>query len=85
MTFLIFLMFLLIYFLPSMVAFNRRHRQRIAILALNFLLGWTVLFWILSLVWSLTQDVELAHSPTNGTPASPSNSRGSAHRIDTSV
>ncbi len=41
-------------FLPSIIAFRRNHHNRIAILALNVLLGWTGLGWIAALVWSLT-------------------------------
>ena len=42
------------YFLPAVVAYSRRHHNRLAILALNFLLGWTFLGWVIALVWSLT-------------------------------
>ena len=48
----------LIYFVPAIVAFFRSHRQRLAILALNALTGWTFLGWIGSLVWACTSDVE---------------------------
>lgn len=46
--------FLCIYFLPAMIAIARTHHQRFAIGALNLLLGWTVLGWIVSIVWSFT-------------------------------
>lgn len=49
---LIFLM--LGYMAPAAVAVTRRHHQRIAILALNLLLGWTFLGWVVALVWALT-------------------------------
>lgn len=42
------------YFVPAIVASGRHHRNSTAIFALNFLLGWTVLGWIFSFVWSLT-------------------------------
>lgn len=42
------------YFLPAVVAYSRRHHNRLAILALNFLLGWTFLGWVVALIWSLT-------------------------------
>jgi Superinfection immunity protein len=45
---------MLVYIFPSFVADIRSHRQRYAILALNLLLGWTVLGWIIALIWSLT-------------------------------
>lgn len=49
-----------IYFIPAIVAHDRRHHNRYAIYALNLLLGWTVLGWIAALVWALTavQDAE---------------------------
>ena len=42
-----------LYFLPGILAFSRKHLHAGAILALNFLLGWTILGWIVALVWSL--------------------------------
>lgn len=42
------------YFLPSFVAVLRGHHNSGAIVLLNLLLGWTVLGWIISLVWSAT-------------------------------
>ena len=46
------------YFLPAFVAGMRRHRQRLAIVVLNVLLGWMFIPWVIALVWSLTSDVE---------------------------
>jgi hypothetical protein len=40
------------YFLPTIVAWLRYHRQAVAIFVLNLLLGWTVLGWIAALVWA---------------------------------
>jgi hypothetical protein len=45
-----------LYFLPSIIARNKRNAG--AIFALNLLLGWTFVGWIVSLVWALTVDVE---------------------------
>ena len=42
------------YFVPSIVALMRHHPSKGAIIALNILLGWTLLGWIGALVWSLT-------------------------------
>jgi ABC-type transport system involved in cytochrome c biogenesis permease component len=54
--FLVFLVVLLgIYLLPTWIAFGQKHHNRGAILALNLLLGWTLLGWIGALVWSLTK------------------------------
>ena len=48
--------FLFFYFIPFIVAHERRHRNYEAIGALNALLGWTVLGWIAALVWALTDN-----------------------------
>ncbi len=41
------------YFLPSLIAFLRQHKNKLAVFLLNLLLGWTVLGWVASLVWSV--------------------------------
>jgi hypothetical protein len=43
---------LLIYFIPSIVAFRRGHPNRWPILIINFLFGGTGLGWLGSLVWA---------------------------------
>ncbi len=42
-----------LYFLPTLIAFLRQHKNSLAIFLLNLLLGWTVLGWVASLVWSV--------------------------------
>jgi hypothetical protein len=43
-----------VYFLPAIV--GRKKRNANAITALNLLLGWTILGWIITLIWALTSD-----------------------------
>lgn len=52
----IFTVFLLaaMYFAPTIIAAGRKHHNRMAIFALNLLLGWTLIGWVGALVWSLT-------------------------------
>jgi hypothetical protein len=45
---------ILMYFLPTFVAGLRHHHNGGAIFLLNLLLGWTLLGWVLALVWSVT-------------------------------
>jgi hypothetical protein len=45
---------LALYFLPAIIAFNRRHHNRLAILLLNVLLGWSGLGWVAALIWAVT-------------------------------
>lgn len=42
-----------LYFLPAFISFLRNHKNKLAIFLLNLLLGWTVLGWVVSLVWSV--------------------------------
>jgi len=44
-----------VYFLPTLIAFLRQHKNKLAIFLLNLLLGWTVLGWVISLVWSVVK------------------------------
>ena len=43
-----------IHFLPSFIAFSRDHHNRLAILILNILFGWTGFGWLILLIWSLS-------------------------------
>ena len=43
----------LIYWMPTIVALARQSSARGAIAALNLFFGWTVLGWIVALVWSI--------------------------------
>lgn len=42
-----------VYFLPSLLAWRRRHAQRDRILIANALLGWTVIGWGICLILAL--------------------------------
>jgi hypothetical protein len=43
---------LAMYFLPSIIALARNKRDTLAIFLLNFFLGWSVIGWIVALVWA---------------------------------
>ncbi|MGA2264917.1 MAG: superinfection immunity protein [Phycisphaerae bacterium] len=47
------IVFLFIYFLPTYMAFRQKHPRIKTIFLLNFLLGATVVAWIILLVWAL--------------------------------
>ena len=42
----------LLYFLPSILGWNKKNIT--AIFVLNLLIGWTFIGWVVALVWSLT-------------------------------
>ena len=50
--FLVVALSLAIYFIPTLVAFERRRCYRGAIFALNLLLGWTLVGWVGALIWA---------------------------------
>lgn len=54
MGFLVLAFLLAIYAMPTVIAYRRNHKNRMAICATNLLLGWTVLGWVAALIWSLT-------------------------------
>jgi len=43
-----------IYFVPTLVAIIRGHHSKGAVIVLNILLGWTIIGWIVAIVWSFT-------------------------------
>lgn len=52
------LMFLvMIYLLPTVIAFTRKHGNLMPIFLVNFFLGWTLIGWFVSLVWSTTNNI----------------------------
>ncbi len=51
------------YFLPFAIALIRRRHNTVAIFALNLLLGWTLIGWVVALVWSLTSTPPAAPPP----------------------
>jgi hypothetical protein len=57
----------LAYFLPAIIAHNKHNAG--AILVLNLLTGWTVIGWIISLVWALSDEPQ--YRPVYVTPYHP--------------
>ncbi|MBN1928361.1 MAG: superinfection immunity protein [Chlorobiaceae bacterium] len=66
------------YFIPSMIAWTRKHRSLPAIIALNILLGWTGLGWIGAFVWSLSWPGGEHSQP----PASPAQSTSGSDQYE---
>lgn len=55
-TLLLVLVILFLYFIPTLVAYSRKKGNRVAILALNFFLGWSLIGWVIALVWAYTNE-----------------------------
>lgn len=49
---------LALYLLPAIIAFQRGKRNKVAILLLNIFLGWSLIGWVGSLVWSVMVDTK---------------------------
>ncbi|QHJ83334.1 MAG: hypothetical protein [Bacteriophage sp.] len=49
-----FIVLMVLYFVPTVLAFIRDHKSKWGILALNFILGFTVIGWIIALIWALS-------------------------------
>jgi hypothetical protein len=47
---------LTLYFLPSLIALGRRHRNAHALFMLNLCSGWTVIGWIIALTWAVVRE-----------------------------
>lgn len=44
-----------IYFLPYLIANSKGHDQETAIFILNLFAGWTIIAWVIALVWAFTR------------------------------
>ncbi|MBI1233079.1 MAG: superinfection immunity protein [Alphaproteobacteria bacterium] len=44
----------LLYFIPTIVALLRGHHNAFAIFLTNLLFGWTIIGWLITLIWSTT-------------------------------
>lgn len=44
----------LLYFIPAIIAIARRHHNAMAIFLTNLFLGWSVIGWIVALIWAFT-------------------------------
>jgi|LauGreDrversion4_2_1035121.scaffolds.fasta_scaffold116716_1 hypothetical protein len=47
-----------VYFVPTIVAYYRRHHNKLAIHWTNVFLGWTFLGWVITLIWSCTNNIK---------------------------
>lgn len=49
----ILIVFIVLYFLPTIIAMCRSHASLGAIIAVNVLLGWSLIGWFWAFIWSL--------------------------------
>jgi hypothetical protein len=53
-----------LYFLPSIIAAAKEKRNSRAIFFVDLLFGWTVIGWIVVMVWALTNDASASQDWT---------------------
>ena len=47
-----------VYFVPTIVAMARNCAKKVGIIVLNVFLGWTLIGWVLALVWAVSDSEE---------------------------
>ena len=62
------LIIIALYFLPAIIGALRHKRNKGAIFALNFFLGWTMIGWVVALVWALMKDGVLVVTQSENSP-----------------
>lgn len=63
-----------LYFLPTIIAASRKKTNLVGIFLVNFLLGWSVIGWVVALIWAVSiERVDQVQPPPQGwsTPPSP--------------
>ena len=51
-----------VYFAPMGIALIRRHNNFVSLTLVNFLLGWTIIFWVVAILWSMSNNVKETRS-----------------------
>jgi hypothetical protein len=67
------------YFIPGMVAYWRHHSRPQVVLLFNLLIGWTLIGWVITLVWAIANPeagitpapMGSQLDPQEGSPAKP--------------
>jgi len=47
----------ILYFLPTIIAAIKSKRDTLAIFLLNFFLGWSIIGWVIALIWAAKNDI----------------------------
>jgi hypothetical protein len=76
-----------LYLLPWIVSVTNKHPAKVGIFILNLLLGWTVIGWIIALIWAVTkpqpqQQVIVSQNMPSVCPPSPVRTINSAPTLD---
>ncbi len=47
---------LAVYFLPTIIGFKKQQPNKTSIFCLNLFLGWSLIAWVIALVWATKKD-----------------------------
>lgn len=53
---LFYVILIILYFLPTLIAENRKHNNENPIFVINIFFGWTIIGWIICLAWAFTNN-----------------------------
>ena len=57
------------YFIPGMVAYAKHHTRPQVVLLFNLLIGWTLIGWVITLVWAIANpEAGITLGPPPGDP-----------------
>jgi hypothetical protein len=51
-----FVFFIVLYFLPGLIATTKKRKNYNAIVILNLFLGWTIIGWVGALIWAVSEE-----------------------------
>jgi hypothetical protein len=54
--FLVMIFTVVLYILPVIIAYKRKHNNFMGILLLTTFAAWTIVFWVIALIWSLSSN-----------------------------
>lgn len=68
-----------LYFVPSIIAYQRKHTYFLPIFAINFLFGWSMIGWVAALVWAFVDNKPVASAAPEAATASTTASEPDKH------
>ncbi len=66
---------LALYFLPSIIGFKKNQPNKTSIFLLNLFLGWSLVGWVVSLVWATKKETQPVQVINNYNPPQNNNSQ----------
>lgn len=61
--FIVWAILIALYFIPTFIAAQNKHKGQSAIFIVNLLFGWTIIGWLWALIWANTGNVEDGPTP----------------------